>query len=88
MEATATLPDRGGPVSIDALARALIQSAPSAVVALDTDGNVTMLNRHAQKLLDCSLESAVVHSGPERDLDLNRHRKEVRRDPAFQEPGP
>lgn len=46
-------------MSIDALARTLIQSAPSAVVTLDSDGNVTMLNGRAQQLLDCNLEAAL-----------------------------
>ena len=59
MDGMVSLADWERPMSIDALARALIQSAPSAVVALDTDGNVTMLNGHAEQLLDCSLESAI-----------------------------
>jgi len=46
-------------MSIDALARTLIQSAPSAVVTLDSDGNITMLNANAQQLLDCNLEAAL-----------------------------
>ena len=59
MEGMASLDGWGRPMSIDALARTLIQSAPSAVVALDTDGNVTMLNGHAQRLLGCDLETAL-----------------------------
>jgi PAS domain S-box-containing protein len=46
-------------MSIDALARTLIQTAPSAVVTLDSSGNITMLNAHAQQLLDCNLEAAL-----------------------------
>jgi adenylate cyclase len=47
---------------LDSLALALIGSAPSAVVALDTEGRVTMLNPPAEKLLDLQLEDALGRS--------------------------
>jgi PAS domain S-box-containing protein len=46
-------------MSVDALARVMISSAPSAVVALDTEGRITMLNSQAEALLATSVEDAV-----------------------------
>jgi PAS domain S-box-containing protein len=47
---------------MDALARAVIQSTPSAVVALDTEGRVTMLNVRAETLLSTDIDQALGRS--------------------------
>lgn len=44
---------------MEALARLLVQSAPSAVLALDHEGRVIMLNPTAERLLGTSLDDAI-----------------------------